>query len=532
MLEKVIIENYKQFKNFRIDLNRDVNVIIGNNESGKTSLFEAINLALTCKLYGRPLFQELSPFLFNIEVINEYLDKLHQGIRAELPEILIELYFSDDLDSSFEGTNNSLNENHSGVYLKIAFDPQFQGEYEDYIADVDQVKTIPVEYYTFEWYSFANWPFKFTKVPMRSLLINNIEHRYTQGPDKYIANLIEFSLNKKQNAELALKYRKLKEEFIEDDKIKEINESFTLPEHKISDKKTEISIDTSAKNSWDSGLSLYLDEIPFKFVGKGEQNSIKTKLAIRANAESSNIIMIEEPETSLSFSNLNKLTNYIKENCTGKQLLINTHSSFVLNKSGLDKAILMNGDNCFRIQDLEEETYTYFKKLPGYDTLRMILAKKAILVEGPSDELIVQKAYKDVHGKLPIEDGIDVISVRGLAFKRFLDIAKEVKNPVSVITDNDGNLEALKAKYSEYQSCRNINIFYSDDIQYKTLEPQIIACNDIANLKSIFNKTNNNDEDFKTFFESKNNKTDVALKIFETEIGAVVIPQYIKDAIE
>jgi predicted ATP-dependent endonuclease of OLD family len=32
-------------------------------------------------------------------------------------------------------------------------------------------------------------------------------------------------------------------------------------------------------------------------------------------------------------------------------------------------------------------------KLPGYDTLRLILCNKAILVEGPSDELIVQKAY-------------------------------------------------------------------------------------------------------------------------------------------
>lgn len=531
MLKKVIIRNYKQFKNFSIDLNQDMNIIIGNNESGKTSLFEAINLALTCKLYGRPLFQELSPFLFNAEVVKEYLQKLHGGEEAPLPEILIELYLSDGIDASFEGTNNSLNENHSGVYLKIVFDSQFQNEYEDYIADAEQVKTIPVEYYTLEWYSFANWPFKFTKLPIRSLLINNIEHRYTQGPDKYIANLIEFSLNKKQNAELALKYRKLKEEFIEDEKIKELNENFTLPEHKISDKKTEISLDTSAKSSWDSGLSLYLDEIPFKFVGKGEQNSIKTKLAIMANAESSNIIMIEEPETSLSFSNLNKLTNYIKENCSGKQLLINTHSSFVLNKTGLDKAILINGDNCFRIHDLDIETYRYFKKLPGYDTLRMILARKAILVEGPSDELIVQKAYLDAYGKLPIEDGVDVISVRGLAFKRFLDIAKEVGNPVSVITDNDGNLEALATKYSEYQNCENINIFYSSDIRYKTLEPQILSCNDIANLKGIFNKTNIKDEEFETYFKNTNNKTEVALKIFETERGAVVIPQYIIDAI-
>lgn len=41
---------------------------------------------------------------------------------------------------------------------------------------------------------------------------------------------------------------------------------------------------------------------------------------------------------------------------------------------------------------------------------------QAILVEGDSDELIVQRAYMDSHrGKLPISDGIDIISV-GISF--------------------------------------------------------------------------------------------------------------------
>src|SRR5690606_3720820 len=93
-------------------------------------------------------------------------------------------------------------------------------------------------------------------------------------------------------------------------------------------------------------------------------------------------------------------------------------------------------------KDLEDTTHKYFKKLSGYDTLRLILCKKAILVEGDSDELVVQKAYMDKHeGKLPIEDNIDVISVRSLAFKRFLEIAKELKHPTAVVTDNDGKYE-------------------------------------------------------------------------------------------
>jgi hypothetical protein len=57
-------------------------------------------------------------------------------------------------------------------------------------------------------------------------------------------------------------------------------------------------------------------------------------------------------------------------------------------------------------------------------------------VEGPSDELIVQHAYLDAHGKLRTRDGIDV-SVR-LSFKRFLELAVPLQRRTAVITDNDG----------------------------------------------------------------------------------------------
>lgn len=91
------------------------------------------------------------------------------------------------------------------------------------------------------------------------------------------------------------------------------------------------------------------------------------------------------------------------------------------------------------LKDLKADTQDYFKKLAGYDTLRLVLSKKSILVEGPSDELIVQKAYYIANKKLPIEDGIDTISVKGLSFKRFLEIAKLLKKEVSIVTDNDGD---------------------------------------------------------------------------------------------
>ena len=131
------------------------------------------------------------------------------------------------------------------------------------------------------------------------------------------------------------------------------------------------------------------------------------------------------------------------------------------------------------LQNLDDDTREYFKKLPGFDTLRVILANKVILVEGPADDLIIQRAYKDKYHKLPINDGID-IAVNALAFKRYCDIAILVNKEITLVTDNDGNInENITQKYDKYIGKRNIRICYEKDETLNTLEPSILAANTI-----------------------------------------------------
>src|SRR5690606_15304907 len=130
-------------------------------------------------------------------------------------------------------------------------------------------------------------------------------------------------------------------------------------------------------------------------------------------------------------------------NAGSRQIFITTHSSFVLNKLGVESVLLFQRGESLRLTDLEDKTtQDYFMKVPGHDTLRLILARRSILVEGPSDELIVQRAYERRHGRMPLEDGVDVISVNSLAFKRFLQIAVKLSRTVDVVTDNDGDVAA------------------------------------------------------------------------------------------
>ena len=177
----------------------------------------------------------------------------------------------------------------------------------------------------------------------------------------------------------------------------------------------------------------------------------------------------------------------------------------------------------------------YFEKLPGYDTLRLILAKRAILVEGPSDELIVQRAYKDKYDLLPIEDGVDVISVRGLSFKRFLDIAKRLDKRVTVVTDNDGNYETrVRKKYQDYEDCDCIKVFASDNEDLKTLEPQFVEANkdkltEIRELVGISEADYPSQINVSDYMED--NKTEWALAVFNSD-KTFYYPAYITEAIE
>jgi predicted ATP-dependent endonuclease of OLD family len=226
------------------------------------------------------------------------------------------------------------------------------------------------------------------------------------------------------------------------------------------------------------------------------------------------------------------LMEAIKKNCADRQVIVATHSAFVLNKLGIDNLRLISHEGeTAALTKLKPDTRDYFMKLPGYDTLRMVLSKRSILVEGPSDELIVQRAYLDKHGKLPLEDGVDVISVGGIAFKRFAEIAALLKLDVRVVADNDGDVAALEKKYGDYLdgTTTNVRIFYDPDECYRTLEPTILKANSLETLNTILETKC---ADTVTLLKHMGrNKTDCALKMFETK-QTWLAPGYIANAIE
>lgn len=530
MIDHVCIKNFKIFQSFALSLNDDMNIIVGNNETGKSTIIEAVALALTKRINGKAIEYEVTSHLFNKQCVERYLKQVADGKNPMPPEIAIELFLKDLPDlQRLRGTNNSQKTDCVGVKLVIAFDDEYADEYTKLLDNRAQIKTVPTEYYKVNWYSFANNAITPRSLPVAISNIDATTIRLQSGTDYFLQEIINGTLDAKEKVSLAIAYRKLKEQFSAEAAIVGINAKLTQKQGAITSKKLAISMDTSQKTNWENALTPHLDELPFQFIGRGEQSALKIMLALERQAKESNIILIEEPENHLSFSSMSVLIKKIREKCAGKQIVIVTHSAYVLNKLGIEKVVFLHDSKHSVLKNLPKSTQSYFKRLSGYDTLRLILAKKVILVEGPSDELIIQKAFLVKHKKLPIEAGIDVINVRGLSFARFLDIAKELKNSVSVVTDNDGDYQNnIVKKYAPYVAIGTIKIFADDKDALPTLEPQIVEVNDLKVLNKVLGK------DFKSKQEMVDhmvaNKTESALTLFETTEN-IAFPKYVEAAV-
>lgn len=527
-----MVSGFKALLEFNMELQEHMNVIVGDNESGKTTVVQAINLVLSCQIFGRSILYDLNPYYFNANMVADYFEAIRRGESPAPPRILIEAYL-DDGDSGelarLKGTNNTREEDCPGLYLLVDVNEDLLDEFLDYVTDQDNAELVPVEYYSVAWRSFADNSVAARRLPFRATVIDTNVARRSFGPNRYLAQIIDDCLEDAQRIALATAYRSLKQRFVNEPGIQEINSFLMDRKGDISSKSLTVSLDMSARATWDTSISAYLDDIPFDGVGKGEQSCVQMKLAIGA-ASKSNLLLIEEPENHLSHSSMTRLMDEISSEDNDQQVIITTHSSFVLNKLGIDSLTLLSPAGIMTLGDLAKDTTDYFMKLPGYDTLRLLLSERAILVEGPSDELIVQKAYMAYHKRLPLADRIDVISV-GTAFKRFLEIGAKLKLTISVVTDNDGDLEKLNKKYEDYLEGQHptIEVFFDPDTACATLEPQLLKANSLAALNEALGTKCEDDEALLAFM--RNNKTECALRLFESDV-ALNIPDYIQDAIK
>jgi len=259
----------------------------------------------------------------------------------------------------------------------------------------------------------------------------------------------------------------------------------------LHDKTISVAMDQSARTTWESSLTPHVDKVPFTMSGKGQQAAIKISLAMSKHSSKAKFVMVEEPENHLAYTSLMTLVSRIEELAGHQQqMFISTHSSFVLNRLGLDSILLMAKIETRKISSLNPDTVSYFKRLPGYDTLRLALANKIVLVEGPSDEIVFERFFKDKYKKLPIECGIDVVSMRGLSLDRCLELCYVLDKKVAAIRDNDGiDPKDIRIDLETWLDAKKRKLFIGEFEKGKTLEPQLIEANSEKALRDVLTIT-------------------------------------------
>lgn len=514
-------------------MNEGVNIFVGENDSGKTTILEAIGMVLTGKINGGNLINRFNLDWFNLEARNEYKTAISNGEKPTPPTIEIEAYLFSPTEEEivikkFKGANNSLHEDVEGIKLEIVFDDQYCDAYKQLLTE-KKINDIPIEFYKITFRSFANPDYYIHSTGKKVASIDATRKDFGLALNRFVSGSISEYLDEEDVTNLRHAYRTNRQEFTQSDAVKNLNDKLK-ENHNFDGKTISLNLRENEIDEWKNNMSISLDNIPLENSGYGTQNMFKSEVFLTQNTVV-DILIVEEPENNLSYANMSILISKLSEN-SEKQLFISTHSSYVANKMGLQNLHLVSDKNTTSFTELKRETYDYFVKLPGYNTLRVLLAKEAILVEGPADELIVQRAYKDHYDKYPIENGIDVISVDGLAFERYCELAKLINKSITVVTDNDGDHKKVVEKYKDYSDIVNLCVEENDDLN--TLEPSVLNVNSVTfdDFKKIIYKATDIDskdmDSIRNFM--KNNKTTWSMRVFSSE-EKIVYPTYILKSI-
>lgn len=159
------------------------------------------------------------------------------------------------------------------------------------------------------------------------------------------------------------------------------------------------------------------------------------------------LLLIEEPEAHLHPQLQMKFIQYMVEEQAGLQCILSTHSPNLASKVSLENIILMNKGQTFPLRRgatlLNDKDYPFLEKFLDVSKANMFFAKSVLLVEGDGENILLPTIAK-LLGR-PLEDyGVSIVNVGNLAYKRYAKIyrKKEVGGQsfpmkVACVTDLD-----------------------------------------------------------------------------------------------
>lgn len=512
-ITKLKLKNFKRFETFSVDFGDNINILVGDNESGKSSIIESINLILSG---SRSKIETVGlENIFNSSAIESFL-KSDKKV-ADLPTLLVEVYFNEQNNFELSGKNNSDGIICDGLKLEIIPNDDFSKDIKDILSQAEPV--FPYEFYSIKFSTFSGEAYSGYKKYLKHILVDNSQISSEYAIKEYVKDMYNsyaesLEKNKHQN-----EYRKHKENF-KNLVLVDLNKK--VPDY-------DFSIRNNSKANLETDLTLTEANISIENKGKGIQCFIKTKFALSKVEENLDVVLIEEPENHLSHINMKKLIREI-EGSEKKQIFITTHSNLISSRLNLRNSILLNSNSNAPIllKDLDEETAKFFIKAPDNNILEYVLSKKVILVEGDAEFLLMDSFFKTTKSTSIETSDIHVISVDGTSFKRYLEVAKTLNIKTAVIRDNDGDYQTnCVDNYTDYDF-PNIKVFSETDNAISTFEISVYK-----NNKTICDKLF--EPGRKTLSVQDymlKNKAEAAFQLLDRNANDLIVPEYIKDTIE
>ena len=464
VLQRIKFWNFKKFTSFDVTLDEKLTFLIGDNESGKSTVLLALDLVLGG---SRSKVETIGlESLFNTDAVHHFLAS---GKRIEdLPILFVEVYLNEQGDPDFNGKNNSDGKICDGLRLVCEPIDELSKDIKDILDQNDA--NFPFEYYETKFFTFSGRPYAGFNRPIRHLLIDSAQINNEYATREYIKDLYNTNVEGTEKNKHHNEYRKYKDQF----------KSIVLNDLNKRLDKYSFTVRTSNKANLESDLTLAEDGITIENKGKGQQCFIKTEFALKKpeRKRSIDILLLEEPENHLSHINMKKLICKIRES-TDNQLFIATHSNLISARLDFRRCILLNSSSTKSalLDNLPDQTAEFFMKAPDNNILEFILSKKVILVEGDAEYILVEAFYTKTVCHALEDSDTHVISVGGTSFKRYLDLARLLKIKTAIIRDNDGNCQQnCVDRYIEY-SCEHIKVFSDEDRERHTFEICLYADN-------------------------------------------------------
>ncbi len=518
-IESVHIEGLKRFERLDIMFNPHMNIIVGENEAGKSTILEGIKIVLN-QLY-RNADKSILKELFNIDMVEKF--KANPDINT-LPYILIEIRFrldpKDRNTEYFYGENNLSKEEAFGIQFECRFDEEVGIGLS---AEIRKGK-IPYEYYTLKWTTFSGLPYVTVKRPLESIAIDTSENDATSSFNYFNRSLFNSRYTEEEKLIAKNSFRD------------NLNEAFKALELSDIDDKRAFGINYK-KVIFEGILSVYEDDISLENKGSGMESLIKTQIALDKKKSKLDVILLEEPENHLCHINLQKMLFEISKREGESQIIVTTHNNLIASRLNLNNVIWITNTEAFSLSEVDNRVADFFVKADGNAFLQMLLSKKIIFVEGATEYILMPYIYQKITGRTIEEDSISVISCNGISYKHYLKIARGTNKRIAVITDNDKNQNRIEKMKTENLDNEEYKIFMDSNLDNWTWEVCLYNLN-----RSILDKVIpvKDDADYlvhgidcgsKVLGKMLNNKVESAYLLLKKQIDFEV-PQYVKDAIE